>query len=391
MGGWIGFEAGAGSGIASLTAPLRILQVVDTLAPGGRERLVVDLANGFLDHDLSSFVCETRSSGVLGSELAPDVVRLELGRRRTIDVSAMKVYAAFIRRYGIDVVYCHGRAVAQFAGVCKFLFRLRVPHIFHDHLPGVDETSSAPRLLRLAVRYAMTGTVVVSEELERFAIERLGVLPSCVWRISNGVPLNRFREAGPIDLREEFDLPSQPPVLISVANVRPQKDFETLLRAVARLRRVVSLVVVGSEGDPPTVYAHRCRELCTELGLDGAVRFAGQRTDVARLLKGADLGVLSSINESGPLVVAEYAAAGLPIVTTASGDISLGFRNVPGCEVVPSSDPEQLAAAMDRMLDLSPRDRHEGATALRSHCAANYSLDVMVDRIIHVFAEIKKY
>lgn len=368
---------------------MRVLQLVDTLAPGGRERLVVDLANTFAERGLASFVCETRYSGLLAAELHSDVGHYELQRRRAFDFSALQRYAHFVKKNQIDIIHCHGRAVAQFAGLCKTLFRISAAHLFHDHMPGVDETTPAPRALQTIIPRTMEGIVVVSEELQHFALARLRFDAERVWHIPNGISVDRFSQGPTTDLRRAFNIPPERPVLVCIANVRPQKDYVTLLRAIAALKHSVALVIVGNEGDPITQYARSCRQLCVELGLDQVVHHAGQRTDVPSILRGADIGVLTSRYESGPLVIAEYAAAGLPIVATSTGDITLGFRGRPGCEIVSPGDPGAVCAAIDRVITLGVAEQQRLGQELREHCRRTYSIGAMADALGGIYAAVR--
>lgn len=102
------------------------------------------------------------------------------------------------------------------------------------------------------------------------------------------------------------------PVLLTVARFAPQKDHPTLIHALARLARPdVTLLLVGEGEEKAAVQA-----LVAELGLKGAVRFLGQRSDVPALMAMADLLVLPSRFEGLPLVLLEAMAAGLPVVAT---------------------------------------------------------------------------
>jgi glycosyltransferase involved in cell wall biosynthesis len=67
-------------------------------------------------------------------------------------------------------------------------------------------------------------------------------------------------------------------------------------------------------------YAKACLALRDELGLRERVLFLGSRADIVELLAGADFAVLCSKTESGPLALVEYAASGLPFVSTRVGD-----------------------------------------------------------------------
>lgn len=364
---------------------LRVLQVVDMLDVGGRERLVIDLARSFADRGLGSHVCETRRRGALATALDPRVEHLVLERRRSVDLRALRAFASYVRDNRIDVIHSHGRSVAEFVAAAGFLFRVHAPHVFHDHLGGVDESTPASPRLRLAVRWGVDGVVAVSDELGSWARRRLSVPRDRVWVVPNGIPFDRFAGASPVDLWESASLPPAGLRAVAVGNVRPPKDYETLLRAAAAMTAPVSLVIVGSEGDPPSDYARRCRALADELGIAPRVSFAGVRTDVPNILAAADVGVMTSRHESGPLSVGEFAAAGMPVVATRTGDLTDALAGLPGCTVVDVGDVAGVAAALDDVAILTPAQRRASGAKLQAAAAERLSLDRMVDDIVRIY------
>ncbi len=365
---------------------LGVLQLADRLAVGGRERLMVDLANAFAGKGFRSHTCETRSSGELAAELGDEVNHLVLGRRATWDVSALARFARHVVRHRIDIVHSHGRATMQFVALAVVSFRLPVVHVFHDHL-GVHEESAAPLSLRLPVRLGVDEVVAVSADVALWARACLGVPPARVHRVPNGIPVRRFSGARPLDLRHTFNLPESSTALICVANLHEPKDHATLLRAIAASSSNVSLVLVGDEEDKRNGYADRCWRLVSALGIADRIAFAGRRSDVPRLLASAEIGVLSSRLESGPLAVAEYAAAGLPFVATATGDLTQRLGDAAGGLVVPVQDPHALAAAIDELVRLGPDGRREMGLRGKTAVESTLSIDQLADALEGLYGQ----
>jgi glycosyltransferase involved in cell wall biosynthesis len=85
------------------------------------------------------------------------------------------------------------------------------------------------------------------------------------------------------------------------------------------------------------------REAIEERNLGPHVRFLGLRKDVARLLRAADLFLLTSISEGIPLTLIEAMAAGLPIVSTRVGGVPEVIEDdLTGC-LAPAGDDAVLA------------------------------------------------
>ena len=102
----------------------------------------------------------------------------------------------------------------------------------------------------------------------------------------------------------------------------------------------------------------RLEAAADSLGCREAVVFAGQLSDVWSLYFAADVFVLPSHSEGSPNVLLEAMAAGLPIVATAVGGIAEMVEDNQTALLVPSQDPQALAAAIARVLkdrDLAQR------------------------------------
>src|SRR6202011_1420599 len=90
--------------------------------------------------------------------------------------------------------------------------------------------------------------------------------------------------------------------IVCVANLRPQKDHVTLLRAMAIVAKSVPrahLLLVGASGSGE--YLRQVLLQISRLGLDENVSYLGSRRDVPAILRTSAIGVLSSISEGLPL------------------------------------------------------------------------------------------
>lgn len=165
--------------------------------------------------------------------------------------------------------------------------------------------------------------------------------------------------------------------LLSVERLQEPKDVHTLLRALATLPpERFSAVIVGDGPERPALEAE-----ARALRLGKAVRFAGERRDVPRLLAAADVFVLSSTSEGAPVAVLEAMAAGLPVVASAVGGVpELVVNGETGMLVAPG-DPAALGAALVRLVDDAALRRRLG-TAGRDRARAAF--DVAAMRRAHV-------
>ena len=189
------------------------------------------------------------------------------------------------------------------------------------HFPGGDLVNfpqiryggRSTLLGRIALRLAVSGAdrIAVPSAYMAGLAQRLGIAAEY---LPFGVALDHWPIAAP--RRRPGDAPAK---LLHVANLSPVKDQETLLMAAVHLRaRGVPFVldVVGEDTLHGKII-HRAHQL----ELEGCVRFRGflpQRA-LKKYMYAADLLIVTSRHEAGPLVALEAAAAGVPTVGTPVG------------------------------------------------------------------------
>lgn len=107
--------------------------------------------------------------------------------------------------------------------------------------------------------------------------------------------------------------------VLFVGTLLPRKQVHTLIDAVARSPRAVTLTIVGSDQADPT-YALRLRRQVEELGLGARVAFAGVLSDVElhACYAAADLLAVPSFEGFG-IVYLEAMAHGLPVIASTAG------------------------------------------------------------------------
>jgi sugar transferase (PEP-CTERM/EpsH1 system associated) len=261
-----------------------------------------------------------------------------------------------------------GRVVGRLAGVPIILTSRRNVNI-----------GGGQRELLSRLTSGMDDLVIAVCELARQAeIERAGVSPEKVVTVYNGLDAAEFagvdQERAAL-VRQGLAIPRGTPVVAAVGRLHPQKDFPTLLRAMARVHEAVPgarLLVVGDgmlRGD--------LEAQARSLELSSSVVFTGQRADVPELLNAVDLFALSSLWEGLPNVVLEAMAAGLPVVGTRVGGVpEVVVDGVTGI-LVPPRDPEALASGIAQLLSDSELSQRMG-DAGRARVVEQYSVERMV-------------
>lgn len=280
-----------------------------------------------------------------------------------------------------DVVYgwMHHGCLAALAGRAGLRDAALVWGIHHSLADIRAEKPATRAVLRtLAALSGRADAIAYCSEAARAQHQRIGFGASRATVIPNAVDAGAFRPdpAARGRLEALCGIPEGRRIVGTVARAHPMKDHVAMIRAVAALvaeGRDVHAVLVG-EGQPEGP----ARAEADRLGLAGRVSLLGARDDVAALLPGFDVYLLSSAwGEAFPVSVCEAMAAGVPCVVTDVGDSA---RLVgPTGSVVPPRDPGAMAAALATWLDLGPEARAAAGRAARDRVATRFSFERYVD------------
>ncbi len=250
--------------------------------------------------------------------------------------------------------------------------RHRIPVLYHAEggdLVGLTDIGYGARCTRrgrIAQRAAVRGATRVSVPsvyMQRLAAD-LGIDAEVV---SIGIALDKWPPSPPRP-RDS----AQPARLLHVGDLRPVKGQDVLLSAAKLLNEDVDFVLDIVGLDTMNGALQRSSQV---MSLGDKVRFHGhlERSALRALMLSADVLVVSSRHESGPLVLLEAALAGVPTVGTAVGHI---FDWAPRAAVsVPIGDAESLARETAALLADEPRRLDIAAEAQRRAiaCDADYT------------------
>jgi glycosyltransferase involved in cell wall biosynthesis len=357
---------------------LRVMHLIDTLEAGGAERVAVNLANLLAaeGHDVS--LCATRREGPLSSAIVSAVRRVCLRRSHSADLGALRHLVAHNQAHRVEILHAHSTSV--FLASVAAAFPPYPAVIWHDHYGSGGIRERSAWIYRAAMR-TVAAVIAVNEMLRDWAIHRLRVPEDRVWYVPNFVcssPANPIR-----------DLPGTAGFrLVSVANFRPQKDHLVLIAALAAIVRAeprAHLLLVGASTD--RAYLARIQEALRVHGVVEHVTILGERRDVAAILHGCDVAVLSSRSEGLPLAVLEYGAAGRAVVATNVGQVGEVLDGGRAGRLVAPGSPDDLAAAILALLG-SPAERDALGQRLMERVAANYRAGSAIRRETTIYESV---
>lgn len=241
---------------------------------------------------------------------------------------------------------------------------------------------------RLPLAYYATGTFEHAHRPARVALWRIlvgradvvaaegdEVLAQC--RVLLHVPEERSLLAPNGRDPEEFHPPErhvdhEAPVLVFVGALTPGKRPHRFIDLVAELRRRGVEVRAMVCGDGPLAPA------LADAARSAGVELLGSRSDVAVILRGADVFVFPSLptGEGMPGVLIEAGLSGLPVVATAVPGVRTIVENAVSGFVVDVDDFDAMVHATERLV-AQPDLRRVMGEAARQRCSERFSLDAV--------------
>ncbi len=362
-----------------------ILHTIDTGGPGGAETIYTQVATGLAPGRWRSIAVVPEPGWLLDTLRAAGADTRLLRSTRSFDVRYVAALVALIRRSAARLVHAHLFDAGVYASLAARIARVPVVCTLHGR---VDVSHDDPYLAakRRILDRRRNRIVFVSESLRRWYAGAAPLRRAPTRVVHNGIDLDAFAPGRDPTLRRELGLADDELLVGAVGNIRPAKDYATLLRAAALLREQgarVHWVVVG-EGD--CVLERQLLEERAALGLEATVTFAGFRADVPAVLRGLDVYVSSSSSEGFSLTTVQAMASGLPVLATRCGGpeeiVDDGATGV----LVPPSSPRALADALARLL-ADPRLRASLGRSGRAAASARFALERMVAGYEAVYAD----
>ena len=333
---------------------LRILLLTKSLGRGGAERLLVDFAaNG----DWADFEYET--AYVLSSE--DDLVESMrttgspvycLGARGDWDLSWLLALRRLLANRKYDVVHAHLPYAAGMGRLVTWTLpaRNRPKFIYTEHNVWGKTAAPVRFVNRIGVQHDAALVAVsasVRDALPAQVRERAVVVVHGV-ELSEAAKLLKRQSQVRAEVRSELGVPEGDVLVLTVANLRPEKAYEVLLAAARSLLDRDVPVTFVSIGRGPL--EDELKALAQTLRLGDRFKFLGSRDDALRLMAGSDLFVLSSSHEGLPVALMEASSVGAAIVVTAVGEMPNILTSGVDSLVVPPGQPDALAEAIERLV-----------------------------------------
>lgn len=364
-----------------MSAKLKIAFVIDKIEQiGGTERQLILLLEHINREKFDPYLICLQDSPWLQQQTKKWPVYVVQFRSLYYPVSYWRIFklSRYLKREGIIIVQTYfrdaniaGILAARLAGIRKIISTRRNQGYWHTRLE-----LNLLKLINPLVHRFLANTQAIKtyvNQSEKVALEKIDV-------IYNAIDMSYFDDAGRRDqqaLYQELQLSRDMPLITIVANLRPVKAIDDLIKAARRVHDhhpMVHFLIIG-EGPEK----EKLLNLAARLEITANIHFLGTRNDVADLLAISDIGVLCSESEGMSNAILEYMAAALPVVVTdIDGNRELIEDRVNG-RLVPVHDPQALAEALIQLLDDTAGAAQMGKRSLQK-IAADFQLENVIKK-----------
>ena len=342
----------------------RIAFITPHLGSGGAEAVLLEIARAFDRRRFELFVIATRSDQSQWVSTWKQTVDhvYDLARFVPLENIPSALYS-LVWNWGHDIIVIQN-SVAAYSLIPHFRKALPasrlvdVVHSVNDAWDLVAVTSEVSRPLD-------TRIVVSSAAVER--LSELGVEPSKIRLIRNGVDLNRFQPGAAASSRNR---------ILFAARLDPVKRPHLVVEIASLLRKLRGkddfVITVAGGGPELRAMRNRVRKAAAE----PVFEFLGEIPDIAPILRESIALIVTSRNEGLPLVVLEAMAAGKPVVASNVGAIREAvIDRVNGFLVeTGQSEASRFAEFLSMLIDDSTL-RNRLGTAARSKAEEEFGID----------------
>lgn len=279
-----------------------------------------------------------------------------------------------------------GRLAARLAGV---------PVIIHNilELPQNSVQNSVLKFIyktmeQVAAKWA-DFIITTTNPNRNQILENHIVPPEKLAAIPEGIELKNYEtvKADPLQKRKELGIPDGAVFIGTVARLEAAKGHKYLLEAAKQIlekRKDIYFIMVGK--------GHLQAELeekTKELGIQANVRFLGFRDDMLEILQSVDLFVLPSLWEGQGVVLMEAMCYKKPVIACKVGGVVDIVQDGENGLLVPSRDPDSLAKAILKMMDMPEKMKEMGEEGYR-RIASKFRDSEMNDRRFEVYGKLFK-
>lgn len=373
---------------------IRVLHIITGLSTGGAEMMMAKLLSA-THQKCCQAVVSLKDEGTLGARVKELGVPVHPLRLHPTLPSPFRLFhlLSIIHQFRPDVIQGwmhHGNVIATFAS----RFSRQHPPVVWDVQQSIRRVSDFGPLTAMVIRLGAIisrnpAKIVYVSQTGANQHETLGYHAENRVIIPNGVDCETFHpnEEARRQVRADLGIAPEHVLVGLVARYHAMKDHAGFLTAAAQVVRRYPSVRFLLVGEGVTLEQPALHKLILSLGLQDYVLLLGERRDTPRLTAALDIACSASAwGEAFSVAISEAMACGVPCVVTDVGDNAFLVGDT-GLSI-PPSNPEALAQAISRLLDVGFQSRRELGKSARQRMETEFSLPVIAARYEELYHQV---
>jgi len=275
-----------------------------------------------------------------------------------------------------DVIHVHSSHNLRYVYLAMKLFRITKPIFFHEHYGDIHIDPSVKWHQKLV--YPNVIFIGVSSKHTQWAIQKLKMPEEKVFLLPNTV--EKFISS---ESQQKKDERYQ---LLLVSNFRSSKNIEFAIELFKELRNAESkyhLTIIGQVADKE--YYEKIENIISKDGLKDDVEFVHNCSNIQPFLQQFDFALHTAVSESGPLVLIEYMAQGLPFLTYNTGEVVEEIKSKIPLAVMSSFGKDEWLNRIQTLLRLPLDDLSHKFSNLYDHY---FSTEVYYKKVIDIYESV---
>ena len=301
---------------------MKVLHVVDKLNVGGAEKVIVNLSNIFEEHGQVADIICLLEEGSLNKEVNKGVNQFFLHRKYRFSIISFLKFYRIIRNY--DILHVHMRHNLRYVVLCRYLFfSIRFPIIaFQDHTGFLSKSFLLKRILKKADCYIGVSEKNVQWARETLKIKKTFLLPNIVRKQTYSHDYDKINRC------------------IMVGNIRPEKNYPFIFELCKKMG--IAIDIYGNYSNEDYFKDVLKQKI-------DSVTIISNKSNIQELIGRYQMAFHCAPRETGPLVLIEYLAQGLPFISFNTGEVIHQIKSeLPGF-VVDSFDINEWINATEHL------------------------------------------
>ena len=326
----------------------KITLILPDLIAGGAQRIVLNLAKGFIENNYQVDLILLTNKGNFFDKIPDKVKLLRLGNSLdlpnfvSLPLSGYRLIR-YLRTNSPDILISSLTGTNLFTLAFKMLSATKIPLLVIEH-SVLENVKRGFVKLMIKFCYPLANKIICVSQGIQSDLQSLGIAKKYLITINNPIDIDYIRHQSTIDCAHPWLRDKSTPVVIAVGRLVEAKGFDLLLQAFTQvIAKTPSRLIILGEGP----LHESLVDLAKRLNISQYVDFVGYVDNPFNYIKLSDIFVLSSKWEGFVGVLLEAMALGTSVVATnCRASPSEILKNGQIGKLVPVNDPDLLADAI---------------------------------------------